>query len=157
MGIITSLLANNFSIILFGRIIGGIGFGLVSVAAPSAIGQYVPPKMMSVAMGIWSTWVPVGNSIMFLSAPKIVLSFGTNVYWILILIVLALGFLVYAKVIPKHVQESENDEKSSLQADKPKKDVILDEIKNKNIPVGRLLLLHLRLLSFPLIHGSQPT
>jgi predicted MFS family arabinose efflux permease len=133
MGIITSLLANNFSIILFGRIIGGIGFGLVSVAAPSTIGQYVPPKMMSVAMGIWSTWIPVGSLIMFLSAPKIVLSFGTNVYWILILIVLALGFLVYAKVIPKHVQESENDEKSSLQADKPKKDVILDEIKNKNI------------------------
>jgi predicted MFS family arabinose efflux permease len=133
MGIVASLLATNFLMILLGRMIGGIGFGLVSVASPSAIGQYVPQRMMSVAMGIWSTWIPVGSFIMFLSAPKIVLSMGTNVYWISILIVLALGFLFYGKVIPKHVEVSANAEKSSLEAVKPKKDVILDELKNKNI------------------------
>ena len=60
MGVLTCLLANSYSIILLGRIIEGIGFGLVSVAAPSAIGQYVAPRMMNIAMGIWSTWIPVG-------------------------------------------------------------------------------------------------
>ena len=121
LGIIACMLANSFSIILLGRIIEGIGFGLVSVAAPSAIGQYVPPKMMSVAMGIWSTWIPVGSLIMFLSAPKIVLTFDTQIFWILILVILVLGFLFYAKMIPKHVQLQSNDQKEKSTAGMEKK------------------------------------
>jgi MFS family permease len=135
IGIIACLLANSYSVFLLGRIIEGIGFGLVSVAAPSAIGQYVPPKMMSVAMGIWSTWVPLGGLIMFLFAPKIVLSFGISVYWVILLIILVGGFLFYAKVIPNHVKVRAEAEKATLQSSthKPQKDIVVAEIKNKNI------------------------
>ena len=79
MGVLTCLLANSYSIILLGRIIEGIGFGLVSVAAPSAIAQYVAPRMMNIAMGIWSTWIPVGSLMMFLFAPKLVLNYKSDV------------------------------------------------------------------------------
>ena len=77
--------------------------GLVSVAAPSAIGQYVTVRMMSIAMGIWSTGVPIGSLIMFLFAPKLVLSYTTDIFWILLMIVIVLCFLFYAIAIPKQV------------------------------------------------------
>jgi MFS family permease len=128
IGIIPCYFANSFSTILLGRLIEGIGFGLVSVAAPSAIGQFVPPKMMSVAMGIWSTWIPVGSLIMFLSAPKLVLTFSANVYWILLLVILAAGFIFYARIIPKHTKDASQDITI-----KPNKEIILAEIKNKNV------------------------
>lgn len=130
-GIIACLLANNFPILLLGRIIEGMGFGLVSVAAPSAIGHYVPAKMMSVAMGIWSTWIPVGSLIMFLSAPKFVLTFGSDIFWIALMLILIVGFIFYARTIPKH----EQDQKDASQAKSTKleKKVLLSEIKNKNV------------------------
>lgn len=133
IGVFLCLLANSFTIILLGRIIEGIGFGLVSVAAPSAIGQFVDPKMISIAMGIWSTWIPLGSLIMFLFAPKIVLNFKIEVYWILLMIVLVLGFFFYANVIPKQKSikgEQHSNEHTSL---KPQKEIIWEELKNKNI------------------------
>lgn len=135
IGILVCLFANSFSMILLGRIVEGVGFGFVSVAAPSAIGQFVPIKMMSVAMGIWSTWIPVGSLIMFLSAPKIVLNFDTQIYWILLMIILAVGFIFYAKVIPKHVQEQDIEEIDSLQSNKSRsqKEVVFSEIKNMKV------------------------
>lgn len=135
IGVLLCLIANSYAIILFGRIIEGFGFGLVSVAAPSAIGHYVSPKMISVAMGIWSTWIPLGSLIMFLFSPKIVLSFQTNVYWIILLFILVLGILFYAKVIPKHTSVHLKSEAGSNDSISPKlqKEVVLTEIKNKNI------------------------
>lgn len=127
-GIFACLLANQFSLLLLGRIIAGIGFGLISVSAPSAIGQYIPAKMISVAMGIWSTWIPVGSLIMFLSAPKLVLTIGSNSFWVLLMVILLVGGLFYAKIIPKH-----NDEQKKGKAVKLDKQELISEIKNKNV------------------------
>lgn len=133
IGILTCWIANSFSIILLGRIIEGIGFGLISVAAPSAIGQNVPTKMISVAMGIWSTWIPVGSLIMFLFAPNFVLHFKMDIYWVLMMILLVLSFLFYAMVIPKQVSVQSKDGVESVNSRKLEKVEILSEIKNKNI------------------------
>ncbi|WP_338452297.1 MFS transporter [Niallia oryzisoli] len=135
IGVLTCLLANSYGVILFGRIIEGIGFGLVSVAAPSAIGQYVAPRMMSIAMGIWSTWIPVGSLLMFLFAPKLVLNYKSDVYWIFLMIVIALCFLFYAMVIPKQVLVKSRKGADTLETNTPKlkKEVLLSEIKNKNV------------------------
>lgn len=128
LGVIISFSATSFAILLIGRIIGGIGFGLVSVAAPSAIGQFVPPGMMSIAMGIWSIWIPLGSLIMFLFAPNFVLRFQTGPYWMLIMAILVIGFVLYALVIPKKVDHDE--EHHSLA---PPKEIIKSELKNMKI------------------------
>ena len=135
IGVLVCLLANSYGAILFGRIIEGIGFGFVSVAAPSAIGQYVAPRMMSIAMGIWSTWIPVGSLLMFLFAPKLVLTYKSDVYWIFLLIVIALCFLFYAMVIPKKVLVKSSNGADMLETNnsKLKKEVLLSEMKNKNV------------------------
>ncbi len=59
----------NFWGFLVARLVGGLGFGLISVAAPAKIGQEVDPRLLPRAMGIWATWVPAGSLIMFLIAP----------------------------------------------------------------------------------------
>lgn len=131
-GIIICLLAHHFPLLLFGRIIAGIGFGLVSVAAPSAIGHYIPANMMSVAMGIWSTWIPVGSLLMFLSAPKFVLTFGSDIFWVAIMVLLLAGFLFYAKMIPKQEQQNKQEVLQENAANMAKDDLV-SEIKNKNV------------------------
>lgn len=92
---------------IISRIVQGIGFGFVSVAAPSAIGRFIPAKMMSVSMGIWSTWIPVGSLIMFVFAPYITLYFPPSIYWIILLIILGLTAILYAMFIPKDVKKNE--------------------------------------------------
>ena len=128
LGIVVCFFANTFAILLLGRIIGGIGFGLVSVAAPSAIGQYIPPRMMSIAMGIWSIWIPLGSLVMFLLAPKVVLTFQSSVYWILLMGILVIGFLLYARFIPK--METKQGESHSIALPK---EIIKSEIKNMKV------------------------
>lgn len=54
----------------FGRAVEGLGFGLVAVAAPAAIGRHAAPRIMPWAMAIWATWVPVGALAMFFAGPR---------------------------------------------------------------------------------------
>ena len=63
---------------------------------------------------------------MFLFAPKLVLNYKSDVLWIFLMIVIGLCFLFYALVIPKLVLEKSTSPQL-------KKDVLLSEIKNKNI------------------------
>ncbi|MCY0881623.1 MAG: MFS transporter, partial [Firmicutes bacterium] len=55
------------------RVIQGIGFGLIAVGAPSALGQYVPPARRPWAMAIWATWVPMGATLAFFVGPRLFL------------------------------------------------------------------------------------
>lgn len=125
-GVLCSLFAVNFFILLISRLIQGIGFGLVSVAAPSAIGRFIPPQMMNISMGIWSTWIPVGSLIMFLFAPYIVTKFHTGTYWTILMIILILSFILYAIWIPSSTKDE--GEKNELP-----KDAIKMEVQNKRI------------------------
>lgn len=44
LGIVFNFFSTTFFLLIIARMIQGIGFGLISVAAPSAIGQYVDYK-----------------------------------------------------------------------------------------------------------------
>lgn len=62
----------DFGAVLAARFVSGMGFGLISVAAPAAISQQVPARHAAKAMGVWATWVPVGSVVMFVAAPHLV-------------------------------------------------------------------------------------
>jgi MFS family permease len=108
------------------RIIQGFGFGLVAIAAPSAIGQFIPREKMSIAMGIWSAWIPFSSMAMFFFAPKIVLYFPLNTYWILLMVITLLGFVAFARIIPRKITEKAD-------AFIPAKTHIIEELKNANL------------------------
>ncbi|MEH7237677.1 MFS transporter [Bacillus sp. JJ1562] len=130
-GVVCILFADSFAFILFSRLLQGLGFGLVSVAAPSAIGQFITPKMMSIAMGIWSTWIPLGSFIMFLLAPVIVTSFPIHVYWISILVILFLSLFLYGKFIPG--LRIERMLTSKEEVPRLPKEAIKEELKNRHV------------------------
>src|SRR5699024_8593605 len=131
VGVICSYFADSFTLLLVSRMVQGIGFGLVSVAAPSAIGQFVSPQMMNVSMGIWSTWIPLGSLIMFLFAPYIVSAYQFDTYWGILIIILIISFILYAKFIPRPVYSG--DDASEAVTNKLPKNSFKDEMKNKNI------------------------
>lgn len=53
-------LAPDYLIILVGRFIAGLGAGVLSVAAPVVISEWFPGRLLSTAMGVWATAMPVG-------------------------------------------------------------------------------------------------
>jgi MFS family permease len=84
-------------------VIEGSGMGLIAVVAPAAIAMWFPPEKQGTAMGIWSTWVPVGSIIAFVLAPTIAASTSwQSIWWIgsvysfLMLVV----FAVYMRLPP---------------------------------------------------------
>jgi MFS family permease len=61
----------SLPMLMLGRVIEGIGIGLIGVAAPACVSVWFPEKTRGLALGIWATWVPVGIIVMFNLAPVV--------------------------------------------------------------------------------------
>lgn len=131
IGVGFTYMAQTYPAFLASRIVQGVGFGLVAVAAPSAIGQFIPRHLMAIAMGIWSTWIPFGGLIMFFAAPRLLELYSISTYWVILMAVLVPGMLVFSLVIPSHAK------RGAAEASAPRGglsgEVILGEIRNPNI------------------------
>jgi|GEM_PF-2734935 len=132
LGIVFNFFSTTFFLLIIARMIQGIGFGLISVAAPSAIGQFVDHKIMSLAMGIWSTWVPVGSLLMFFVAPTIVSNFKVETLWTIIIILILIVAYFYLKIIPKEIEQKAEEEIEDVSETLGKTEV-KKELKNTNI------------------------
>ncbi|MBN2503037.1 MAG: MFS transporter [Anaerolineales bacterium] len=98
-GAVMGAFAHNLAFLLAGRVIEGIGMGLIAVVAPATIAMWFPPEKQGIPMGLWATWVPLGNVTMLLVAPALATAFGwQSVWWVgagVTLVILVLyGFLV---------------------------------------------------------------
>ena len=67
--------------LLVGRVVEGVSIGLISVVAPTAISQWFEPRERGMPLGLWATWVPVGNVIMFNVAHPLLNTFGWRAVW----------------------------------------------------------------------------
>jgi len=68
LGDICVMLAPNLTVLLAGRIISGIGYVLIAVSAITLLIRITAGKQRTVAMAIWSTFVPVSFILPFLAA-----------------------------------------------------------------------------------------
>ena len=73
--------STSFSTLLVSRVIEGVGFGLIGVAAPATIAMWFPPSKQGTPMGIWATWVPLGSILMYNLAPQMAVRFGWQSAW----------------------------------------------------------------------------
>ncbi|MFB5189777.1 MFS transporter [Alicyclobacillus fastidiosus] len=130
VGILLSLATRYFLVFLIGRLVQGIGFGLTAVAAPSAIGQTMPSKHMDLAMGIWSTWVPLGSLIMFGVGPSIASHFHMSLYFSGLLLVIGVVAVFQWLFLPRNdvppTQQLSRDKTVSRQ-------FVKSELKNANV------------------------
>lgn len=81
LGSAIGALSSGTAMLLVGRVIEGVGMGLIAVVAPAAIAVWFPPSRQGAPMGIWATWVPVGNLTMYALAPTLGIVLGWQFVW----------------------------------------------------------------------------
>lgn len=96
VGSVIGALSTSSGLMLFSRLIEGVGMGLIAVAAPAAIAMWFPPSKQGAPMGIWATWVPVGSVLMFILAPAMATAFGWQSIWWFAAAFSALAFVLVA-------------------------------------------------------------
>jgi len=99
LGSIVGALAIGSATLLGGRVIEGIGLGLITVIAPTVISMWFPPEKRGLPMGIWASWVPVGSFIMYNLAGLLLRSFGWQSIWWFGALFALIAFVIYAVVV----------------------------------------------------------
>jgi len=80
LGAALGALSQSLEVLLFGRLLEGIGTGFIAVMAPAVIAPWFP-RHRGIALGIWATWVPVGLITMLLTAPALAQAAGWRSVW----------------------------------------------------------------------------
>lgn len=81
-GAVMGALAPNPEVLLGSRVVEGIGMGLITVVAPAIIATWFPQERRGMPMGLWATWIPVGNVLMYNLVPAVSESMGwAGVWW----------------------------------------------------------------------------
>jgi predicted MFS family arabinose efflux permease len=81
VGSAVGALAPDYSILLLGRLVQGVGVGLIGVTAPAVVAATFPPERRGTPMGIWATWVPLGGLLMYTVAPVLAGAGGWQAAW----------------------------------------------------------------------------
>ena len=73
--------ADSAAMILFGRFLESLGFVGAGVGAPSIVLATCRPRDRSLALGIWSVYLPAGACTSMLAAPFIIEAVGWRGFW----------------------------------------------------------------------------
>jgi len=111
LGSIVGALASGAAMLLGGRVIEGIGLGLITVIAPAVISMWFPPQKRGTPMGIWASWIPVGSFIMYNLAGPLLGSFGWQGIWWFGALFALMAFVIYAVTVsaPSFVNDASPD------------------------------------------------
>jgi MFS family permease len=89
-------LSKGVGIMLASRLIEGAGMSFMAVLAPAIIALGFTEERRGKAMGIWSVWLPLGSTIMFLIAPLLAAYWGwRGVWWFGFFFTIAVGIFFY--------------------------------------------------------------
>ena len=99
LGSMIGALANGPAMLLGGRVIEGIGLGLITVIAPAVISMWFPPEKRGMPMGIWASWVPLGTFLMYNLAGPIQGPFGWQGIWWFGALFALIALVIYAAVV----------------------------------------------------------
>lgn len=104
LGGIVGAFAGCSAVLIASRLVEGIAFVFITVAAPLAIERYVSPKHQGTSNGIWSLWICFGSAIASTATPVIFDGLGMRLTWLLyaaLVVVAAIGFCLFMKIAPK--------------------------------------------------------
>ncbi|HYD61452.1 MAG TPA: MFS transporter [Noviherbaspirillum sp.] len=103
-------LADGAPLLLATRVVEGLGFLAVGVAAPALIVSVAPPSAQARAFAVWSTFMPVGIAMVMLGVPLLSAS-GWRGFWLVNAVILAgyAGLLAAGtRGIPVHISARRN-------------------------------------------------
>jgi MFS family permease len=81
LGSMLGALAPDASLLLLGRLLEGVGMGMTAVFALVMISAWFPPERRDLPMGIFTTWIPVGQFAIFLIGPRLYEIAGWRAVW----------------------------------------------------------------------------
>ena len=67
--------------LLVSRVVEGAGTSFMAVLAPALIAQWFVASRRGTAMGIWSSWVPIGTAVTLIVAPPLAQAYGWHAVW----------------------------------------------------------------------------
>ncbi|MFN8597535.1 MAG: MFS transporter [Anaerolineae bacterium] len=109
LGSIIGAVANDATALLFGRVVEGVGLGLIAVVAPAVISMWFAPHERGTPMGIWASWVPVGSFVMYNLAGPLLNAFGWQSIWWFGAVFALVALVIYAVVVRAPTRESADD------------------------------------------------
>jgi predicted MFS family arabinose efflux permease len=115
VGALVGAMAPGVTGLLAGRVIGGVSVGLLAVVAPTAISLWFEPHERGMPMGVWATWVPVGNVIMFNAAHPLMAGYGWRVVWLFGALLALIALVAYSLVVAAPPGHSMRDDGSTPQ------------------------------------------
>ncbi len=86
--------------LLWLRALEGFGFLLATLPAPSLMRWLVPPARLSIMLGVWSTFMPLGTALALLLGPLLIGAAGWRVWWWVIAAISALAVLALWRALP---------------------------------------------------------
>lgn len=98
VGSFAGYLTHSLYILMASRMLEGIGIGLVGVAAPTCVTIWFPEHRRGLALGIWTTWVPVGIILMFNTAPAMANAWGFRAVFLAVAVLSLIAFILFALV-----------------------------------------------------------
>ncbi len=93
-------LARQPSDLLLLRAVEGFGFLLVTMPGPGLIRRLVAPARLNAALGVWSTFMPVGTALALLAGPAVMAGLGWAGLWELMAAITFATAILVAAVVP---------------------------------------------------------
>jgi MFS family permease len=101
IGSIIGSFSDSGSMLIFSRAVEGLGYILISVAAPVTIATSVAPSEIGVGMGIWAMWMPAGQIVSFNLTQALIGSMSWNKIWMIYAIITIAFSFIFAVAIKK--------------------------------------------------------
>ena len=104
VGNLVGYVAPSFELMLFSRLLEGLGYGLQTAVIPTIIAEIFPENKRSVPMALYSMWVSIGMLFIFNFSNVLTVTWGWRSCWLFCAGLFALALLLFAVV----VREPEN-------------------------------------------------
>lgn len=80
-GALLGALSQGVAVLFASRIVEGLGFVCIVVAAPALMREAAPPARLKLALGLWSSYMALGMTMMLLLAPQLMGALGWRGGW----------------------------------------------------------------------------
>ena len=116
LGVLLGMTAQNVALLIFSRVLEGVGAGLISIAAPMTISSWFPPEKQGFPLGIWASWQLVAQALCFVAGAPLTERFGWRGVWRLSLLFLAAAAVLCVLFVRTPPQLSASEPKPEHQS-----------------------------------------
>lgn len=95
VGSLIGVFSTNLWLLIFSRIIEGMGVGIIAVVGPSLIAMWFPAEKRGLPMGLWGSWMMASQTILFFISGGLVAAFDWQGVWWFTLIFCVIVLILY--------------------------------------------------------------